>query len=254
MNFKELHSSSDPLLIANVWDVPSAKTAEKAGYRAIGTSSAAMSRMLGYEDGEQMTFEELEYLVSRISSSVSIPLTVDLEAGYSRDPKIVVDHIKRLAQLGVVGINIEDSTVNDDREIRDAEEFAQFISVISNQLSRQNIEIFINVRTDTFLLNLPNAIEETISRARMYQQSGANGLFVPCLVDLDNIARLIAAIELPLNVMCMPTLPDFNTLSQIGVSRISMGNFVYERMIASLEKDMKSIIHNATFQNIFVPC
>lgn len=254
MNFKELHSSSDPLLIANVWDVPSAVAAEKAGYKAIGTSSAAMSRMLGYEDGEQMTFEELEYLVSRITSSVGIPLTVDLEAGYSREPKIVVDHIKRLAELGVVGINIEDSMVDDDREIRDAEQFAQFISVISNQLSRQNIEVFINVRTDTFLLNLPNAIEETISRACMYQQSGANGLFVPCLVDLYNISRLIAAIELPLNVMCMPTLPNFKALSQIGVSRISMGNFVYERMITTLEKDMKSIIHNATFQNIFVPC
>lgn len=113
MNFKKLHSQDSPVLICNVWDVPSARIAEKLGFETMGTSSSAIAEMLGYEDGEQMQFSELEYIVQRIVSTVQLPLSVDLEAGYSRDPKKIANHIERLYKIGVVGINIEDSLVGE---------------------------------------------------------------------------------------------------------------------------------------------
>ena len=64
MNFKNLHHQDAPLLICNVWDVASAKAAEKLNFKAIGTSSGAIASMLGYIDGEEMSFEELEYIVT----------------------------------------------------------------------------------------------------------------------------------------------------------------------------------------------
>ena len=105
MNFNYLHEQGAPLLIGNVWDVVSAKAAQKTGYQAIGTSSGAIAAMLGYRDGEEMSFSELEYIVQRILKSVAMPLTVDLEAGYSRNPAKIAAYIMRLADLGVVGVN-----------------------------------------------------------------------------------------------------------------------------------------------------
>ena len=111
MTFQELHEQDKPLIIGNVWDAASAKAAEKLNFNAIGTSSAAIASMLGYDDGEQMSFSELLYIVKRILASTTLPLTVDIEAGYSRDPVEIANYIKTLADLGVVGINIEDSIV-----------------------------------------------------------------------------------------------------------------------------------------------
>lgn len=123
MEFNNLHSQDKPLLIGNVWDVPSAKMAEELNFKAIATSSSAIAALLGYNDGEEMKFSELEYLVKRIALNTNLPLSVDLESGYSRDPKQIVNHIKRLSQVGVVGINIEDSVVNQKRVLLDANDF-----------------------------------------------------------------------------------------------------------------------------------
>lgn len=77
MNFNQLHHQEKPLLLANVWDVPSAKTAEVRGFDAIGTSSAGMAALLGYEDGELMPFDALLLMVERTAQSTPLPLSVD---------------------------------------------------------------------------------------------------------------------------------------------------------------------------------
>ena len=239
------------MLICNVWDVQSAKTAQNLNFQAIGTSSSAIAAMLGYRDGEEMSFQELEYLVGRITKSVDIPLSVDLEGGFSRDPKEIVDNIIRLSDLGVVGINIEDSVVDEKREILNANAFSKTLENICASLKKQNKEVFINVRTDAFLLGLPNPVEETIDRGQKYESAGADGLFVPCIVSEDDIKNVIEKISLPLNVMCMPNLPNFEVLNQLGVSRISMGNFVFGKMAAQHEQQLKNILEANSFNPIF---
>ena len=144
--FKSLHQQETPLLICNVWDAASAKTAESIGFSAIGTSSAAIAKMLGYNDGEEIPFEELLYLVKRIAKASSLPLTIDIEAGYSDDPVVTAQHIKSLAGVGVVGINIEDSKVEESRCIKDAEqgakEGAKFISDHIIQATKKRFDDF----------------------------------------------------------------------------------------------------------------
>lgn len=126
MNFTELHHQSTPLLIANVWDASSAIAAQHAGYQATGTSSAAIAAMLGYEDGEAMSFDELLYIVTRIKSVSHLPLSVDVEAGFGRTASEITVNLKRLASLGVVGVNLEDSrVVNGVRQLDDAVAFSR---------------------------------------------------------------------------------------------------------------------------------
>ena len=252
MNFKELHKQESPILICNVWDVASAKAAKKLNFQAIGTSSGAIATMLGYNDGEEISFKELAYIVERINKSVDLPLTVDLEAGYSRQPSEIAAHIIRLANLGVIGVNLEDSIVEQGkRKLINVLPFSAMLKEVCSILKQQNQNVFINVRTDTFLLNIPNALDETIVRAASYHKAGANGLFVPCIEKEEDIARIVKATKLPLNVMCMPNLPAFDLLEKLGVKRISMGNFVFNKTTNLLETELKQILQNKSFKSLF---
>lgn len=111
MNFAERHNQDQPLLIANVWDAPSAVAAHKAGYQVLGTSSAAIASTLGYEDGQGMPFDELFYMVTRIQAVSNLPVSVDMEAGYGDSVEEIVANFRRLAETGVAGVNLEDSRV-----------------------------------------------------------------------------------------------------------------------------------------------
>src|SRR5688500_19936436 len=83
---RALHHGPEPLLLANVWDVTSARVvAAIPGCRAIATSSAAVARALGWEDGERIPPGEMVAAVARIATAVELPVTADLEAGYG-DP------------------------------------------------------------------------------------------------------------------------------------------------------------------------
>ncbi len=251
MTFKNLHNQNDPLLICNVWEVASAKIAEKLDFQAIGTSSAAIATLLGYEDGENMSFSELSYLVKRIIANTKLPLTIDLESGYSRESSEIVTYIKKLADLGVVGINIEDSIINKERTLLSAQEFAKTISIIKRKLKNNNIDIFLNVRTDIFLLGHSNAVDETKKRMQFFEEAGADGIFIPCIEKEDDIKKITESAKLPINVMCMPNLPDFETLKKLGVKRISMGNFLFDYMINSFERTLSEVINSQSFNPIF---
>ena len=107
--FYQLHHQQKPLIIANAWNVKSAQLIEQNGYNAIGTSSGAISNSLGYEDGEKIPFSELLYIIRRIKACTNIPLSVDMERGYTNDPLELAENIQKLADIGVAGINLEDA-------------------------------------------------------------------------------------------------------------------------------------------------
>jgi 2-methylisocitrate lyase-like PEP mutase family enzyme len=252
MKFFQLHQQAEPLLLANVWDAASASAAETAGYTAIGTSSAAIADSLGYADGEGIGFDELVALVARVRSVSGLPLTVDVEAGYGATSEAAVTNLRELAALGVVGVNLEDSVVRGgQRTLVDVEPFAQRLRDIRAGLQATGVEMFLNVRTDTFLLGVDPAREETIARGRRYADSGADGLFVPCLTNEADIAAIVAGVPLPLNVMCMPTLPSFGRLAALGVKRISMGNFLHQRAHHVLQQLFGDVRAEQSFAPVF---
>ena len=143
-NFKKLNQSNDILHIGNVWDVQSALIFEKQNYKALGTSSLAIANSLGFEDGEELSFETLLTIVKQIISKVNIPLSVDIEGGYSRDTNQIIENIISLYEIGVVGVNIEDSIVtNGDRTILPQNDFAIILKNIKKVLKEKNIDILL---------------------------------------------------------------------------------------------------------------
>jgi len=97
-------------------------------------------------------------------------------------------------------------------------------------LEREGIDVFLNIRTDVYLLGHPDATKETKKRIKLYSKAGADGLFTPCIEKKSDFAEIVNCTKLPINVMSMPGLPDFDELAKLGVKRISMGNFVFEDM------------------------
>jgi len=237
--FANLHQDAAPLLLANCWDVHSAKMLETAGYPAVGFSSHALSTAFGYEDGERLPFDLLVRMTKRVVSTLSVPFTVDMEGGFSRNIDQILTNIDQLIDAGAAGINLEDSVAGATRELQKATDFTKIITAVVNHLSRIDKKLFLNIRTDGFLLNRPDALSETLSRIKIYEKAGADGIFVPCITARHDIEQVVNATALPINVMAMPGLPDWESLQRLGVRRISMGPFLfnktYERAAALAE-------------------
>lgn len=242
-NFKELHNQKEPLLLANVWNAHSAKLAQQAGFKALGTSSHAIANSLGYEDGEVIGLEELLFVIKRIAKSVTIPVSVDFEAGYSDDPNQVAQNVKKLTELGIVGINLEDGVVVDgERKLLEAEKTAEKIRAI-----KAECDIFINARIDTYITKHPDALEEAIRRAQLYTEAGADGIFVPLVKSEAEIKVFTHKVKTPLNVFADSKLPNHEKLAELGVKRISHGAKQYEQLMRKSEEIFREFLHTKNY-------
>ncbi|MCB2376879.1 isocitrate lyase/phosphoenolpyruvate mutase family protein [Hymenobacter sp. BT635] len=250
--FRQLHYQPAPLLLPTIWDARSAAVSQAQGFGAVGTSSAAIAGMLGYADGEQLPFAELRYIVGRICASTTLPVSVDLEGGYSRNPAQIARHIAELGALGVAGINLEDSVSEQgQRRQLPPEEFAATLRTIRALLAEQQLDVFLNVRTDTYLLGQAAPLTATCQRLCHYEAAGADGLFVPGLTDLTETHDLCRATRLPVNVMALPALPGFGALAAAGVRRISMGSFLFEALTVRQQQLGHQIQHDQAFTSLF---
>ena len=251
MCFSSLHRPGNPLILFNIWDAGSARAVAGAGAAALATGSASVAGALGYGDGQEMPFDLLLTVVERIRAVSDLPLSVDFEAGYADTPAEIAENAAQLAALGVAGVNLEDG-IPPDGGIRPAAEQAQRIAAI-----RGRTALFINARTDLFLQNPPvthpDLMAEAIERADIYSQSGADGFFVPGLVDPDLIAAICAASALPVNVMKSPAAPDIAVLADLGVARISFGPFPWRDAMAGLAQAFRDQTSRSSPTGVDVP-
>ena len=217
--FHDLHSD-DVLVLPNAWDVASAVLVRDAGARAVATTSAGASWSAGAPDGEHLGRDRLLDLVSQIAGHVAEPVTVDIEAGYGRDAEQVAATARAVLDAGAVGINLEDGA---GASIRDRHEQVDRIAAVRAAADAAGIPLFLNARTDTYLLGAHDPFAETVRRAEAYRTAGADGIFVPGITDPAVIRSLAAAVAVPLNVMAGPGSPSVAELADLGVRRVSVG-------------------------------
>jgi 2-methylisocitrate lyase-like PEP mutase family enzyme len=213
--FRALHRPGHPLVLVNAWDAASARLFVEAGAAAIATSSAALAWSLGYADGQQLPLAQLLGAVERIAAVIDVPLTVDLEEGYGATPDAVASAVRQVAAAGGVGINVEDGRHAPDL-------LAEKIGAIR----ATGVPVFVNARVDVYLkqLGAPEArLGETERRIARYVDAGADGVFVPGLIDLAAITHLAAVAGAPLNVLAFDGAPSVPALAEAGVARVSLG-------------------------------
>ena len=210
--FRKLHLMPPILVLPNAWDVASAKTlGALPGCRALATTSAAVARSLGWEDGERAPVEEVLQANERIAAAVDLPVTGDLEHGYG-DPVGTARHAWR---AGLVGINFEDST--DDGHVPIEEQVAMIRAI------RQAVpELVINARVDTFIRET-GGIDDAVERANAYLAAGADCTY-PIACPVSAVADLARRIDGPVNVLVIPGMPQPNELQNLGVARMTWGS------------------------------
>jgi 2-methylisocitrate lyase-like PEP mutase family enzyme len=221
--FRNLHAGG-LLLLANAWDAGTARLIESLGAKAIATTSAGVAWSHGYADGDHLPVPRLVATVSDILRVIRVPLSVDIEGGYSDDPATVAETVARLADAGIAGINLEDGNASSDL-------LCAKIEHIKRACARVGTNVFINARTDIYLRGLAPAgarVEPTLARAARYREAGADGLFVPGLAGREEIDAIAAQAGLPLNLLLRPQLPAVDQLIALGVRRLSAGSDLAE--------------------------
>lgn len=235
--FAKLHIKGSPLRLYNAWDAGSASAVARAGAKAIATSSWSVAAALGWADGEDAPLDEVLDVVERITATVQLPVTVDFEGGYSEDDAQLSTNIGRLLDLGVAGINFEDRVVTGEG-LHSIERQAERIATIRVAADKAGVPLFVNARTDLFLgrgaPDPADSVAEAIERSAAYAKAGASGLFIPGLIDLDLVGRIVDGVSLPVNVMMMSGAPDPKAYAEKGVARLSWGNASYVAAMASI--------------------
>jgi 2-methylisocitrate lyase-like PEP mutase family enzyme len=217
---RQLHRGPAILRLCNVWDAASARIVEDAGFPAVATGSAGVAFSLGYPDGEAIPAAEMLAQVRRITRVVAVPVTADLEGGY--------DDIERtaagLVEAGAVGMNLEDYQ---DGALVDLAAQLEKIRAVRLTGERLGVPIVINARTDIYLAQIGDAatrFERSVERLLAYRDAGADCLFVPGVADEETIARLVTALQFPLNILAGAGTPSVGRLQELGVARVSLGS------------------------------
>jgi 2-methylisocitrate lyase-like PEP mutase family enzyme len=235
--FHQLHQQG-LLILTNVADATGARLAEQASGKAVATSSAAVAWAHGYPDGNTLPLERLICTVESIARVIKVPLSVDIEAGYSDDLVRVAEVIDAVIDAGAVGINIEDGAGTPQL-------LARKIEVARQVAAKRDVKLFINARTDVYLKGLVPAedrVAETLRRAALYQTAGADGLFAAGVTSAYEIAAICKGTALPVNVLGFAGLPSPEELQALGVRRLSAGSGIAEFLYGAMGSLVKSFL------------
>ncbi|MCW8812286.1 MAG: isocitrate lyase/phosphoenolpyruvate mutase family protein [Ignavibacteriaceae bacterium] len=225
-----LHKGEKLLLLPNIWDPIGARILEAKGFPAIATASAAVSSSLGYKDGEKIKFSIHLEIVRRIVESVDIPVSADIESGYSANLTGLKENINLLIDTGAVGINIEDNT-GTEGELRSIDEQCKRISAVRETAEKRGIHLVINARTDCFLSKTNKISEELINdavkRANAFINAGADCIYPIGVLNFETVKTLRKKIKSPMNILGSARSVPLKTLQEIGINRVSFGPFVF---------------------------
>lgn len=238
----DLHTAPDVLVLANVWDVVSARTvAATPGVRALATASHSIAATFGYADGENIPLELHLDMVGRIVDAVDLPVSMDLEAGYGDAGATA----RRAIERGVVGGNLED-------QMKPLEEAVAAVEAVLAAGRAAGIDFVLNARTDAVVRagDAPReqVLEEAVRRGRAYLAAGAPVVFVPGLLDRDEIRTVAEALgPQRLSVISVPgvSLPT-RELQELGVARVSTGPFTQRVALTALQDAAAAVVAGGT--------
>ena len=223
--FRDLHRKGDPFILANAWDAGSARMLAALGAPAIATSSAAHAFTLGRPDGGTVTRDEALAHAEALVAAVNVPVSGDFENGFGHAPDTCAETVRLAAEAGLAGISIEDAALPDDRAYPFAEavERIRAAAAAARALPRD----FVLVARADGVMNGHYDIDEAIARVQAFDAAGADCLYVPLPGTLDDLKRIIAATDKPVNVLVagpLYTAVPRAEYAAMGAARLSLGS------------------------------
>lgn len=242
----DLHHNGKLLILPNIWESLGAAMLEDIGYPAIATASGATAFSNGYHDGEKLPFTDLLNILQRIVRSVNVPVTADVENGYAANNITLAENIRKLVGIGIAGINFEDSH-HYEQKLIPIDEQCEKIFLVKKISAEMGMPLFLNARTDIYTKSKDLSDEEKLSQAllrgKAYKEAGADGLYPIFLKDKDAISTLIKEVDLPVNILLLPGIPDFNGLKEIGVARLSLGPGVLKIAVNAMKQVAQKLLN-----------
>ncbi len=248
--FKRLHEKDSCFIIPNPWDIGSAKILTNFGFEALATTSAGLAFSLGRRDGDgSLTCGEVLANARQIVEATDLPVSADLENGYSNQPEEISKTVTRAAQTGIVGGSIEDTTTNSSEPIR---EFGLAVECVRAAVEAKNslsFSFMLTARAENYLYGRPD-LADTICRLQAFQEAGADVLFAPGITSKEDIAAVVSSVDLPVNVVMglQGVTLSLAELTAIGVRRVSLGSSLSRAAFGGFLNAISEIKQHGTFE------
>lgn len=242
--FRALHAGPEPLLLANAWDIGTAKCLAFLGFRALATTSAGHAATLGRRDGGVSRDEAIEHAAALVSAT-ELPVSADLENGFSDDPEQTAVTVRLAAQAGLAGCSIEDWN-GADGVIYDIGLARAKVEAAAEAAHGGDHGLVLTARAENHIHGVTD-LDDTITRLQAYQQAGADVLYAPGIVDATDIGRVVASVDLPVNVLVLPGVPPVAELARLGVRRVSVGGHLSLVAYGAMAAAARELLDSGTY-------
>lgn len=215
--FRVLHQSGC-FALPNPWDGGTALRFERAGFKAVASTSAGAAWALGKDDGEMSVDEVLEHL-RFLCKTTKLPVNADFEEGFAETAENVRDNVTRCIATGVSGLSIED---RDGASFYAVDEAVARIKAARAAIDASGQSVILVGRCEAYLMQSLD-IDEVITRLRAYSAAGADCLYAPGLQKLSDIERIVQSVDKPINANLTATGLSVADMAAVGVRRVSVG-------------------------------
>jgi 2-methylisocitrate lyase-like PEP mutase family enzyme len=235
-DLRALHRRGDPFILANAWDAGSARMLVALGAQAIGTTSSGHAFTLGRPDTSVTRDEALTHAADMVAA-VPVPVSADLENGFGDAPETVAETVRFAAVAGLAGCSIEDVSGPDG---------AAYDHALAVERVRAGVAAARGLGRDFFFLARADGVlsgaydlDEGLSRIRAFAAAGADGVYIPAPGDAAALARVVEAVDVPVNALAIGPLAALTRadFAALGVARISLG--------AALARMAQRALHDA---------
>jgi 2-methylisocitrate lyase-like PEP mutase family enzyme len=238
--FRALHEREQLFVMPNPWDVGSARLLQSAGFEALATTSAGFAWSLGRLD-QTVSRDELVAHVAKLAAATDLPLNVDSERCYPDDPGGVTRTVDLLSEAGAAGFSIEDY----DPDKGGMDELGHAAERVAEAAEASHERMLLTARAENHIRGVDD-LDDTIARLIAYRDAGADAVYAPGLTDLRQIARVVEAVGIPLNVLALPSGPSLGELAAAGVRRISTGSLLAAAAYGALLEGTRELREQGT--------
>ena len=241
--FRELHARDELFVMPNPWDVGSARLLAAEGFGALATTSQGFAWAIGKHD-QTVTRDELVAHVAELAAATPLPLNVDSERCYPDDAGGVAETVRLLSEAGAAGFSIEDyDPAADGIDSLDVavQRVAEAVAAAHSDVE----PLVLTARAENHIRGVDD-LDDTIARLVAYRDAGADVVYAPGLVDLDQIARVVDEVGIPVNVLALPGGPAIGDLAGVGVRRISTGSLLASAAYGALVAGARELREQGT--------
>lgn len=245
--FKALHEAPDVFVIPNPWDPGSTRMLEASGFKALATTSAGFAFSIGVGDGA-ITLEQKLAHCEAICAATSLPVSADMENCFADDPAGVAETVRRAAATGLVGCSVEDYAREGPPTIYDFDHSVERVAAAVEAARALPFPFLITARAEGVLRRLGD-LDDAVRRLQAFEKVGADVLYAPGLVTMDDVNQVMGAVTKPVNVLATTELRVAD-LGAAGVRRVSLGGSLFRAATGGLMRTVREIVDEGTFTDL----